>query len=325
METKFVVLVGEKPKGILATCELADQLHAAGVPRAIAATIIQTLKETPDCDCPTCTKAREEALAEARAENASRPDPARPAKKDDECCTCGVKDQCGHKDVTGPHPCGGHVSKCLDCGAPTAAVHGGPQLCEDCMSKRQHGSSDTTFTCEKCGKITPMIQKTRICGHDDGGWEETQEVCPDCAAKSKEGGVPKCVKCKTPVPGLIAGSMCFRCFMEEHIGSEAAKYIPCNPLDDIYGEVLIEAFSIINGDRQQSYGHPSVSFARHAEYWTTYLMGNGKLVQGAALSAKDVAMLLLLLKVSREQGKPARDNIVDIAGYAGLVDSLNNL
>lgn len=73
--------------------------------------------------------------------------------------------------------------------------------------------------------------------------------------------------------------------------------------------VLEEAQSLIGGDRQASYGHPSVDFARTAGMWSAYL--------GSPVATSDVPQMMILLKVSREKNRHKRDNIVDIAGYAG--------
>lgn len=76
--------------------------------------------------------------------------------------------------------------------------------------------------------------------------------------------------------------------------------------------ILAEADSIVNGTRAQDYGENSLP--RIAEYWSTYL--------GRAVDGRDVANLMILLKVAREGHGPKRDNHVDIAGYTALADQL---
>lgn len=78
--------------------------------------------------------------------------------------------------------------------------------------------------------------------------------------------------------------------------------------------VLEEAESIINGERQVMYGSAEVSFARIAGLWDAYL--------GIRIDTKDVAMLMMLLKIARHSHKPKRDNLVDICGYAALAEKL---
>lgn len=77
--------------------------------------------------------------------------------------------------------------------------------------------------------------------------------------------------------------------------------------------VLDEAKSLVHGDRGQSYGHPKEDFHTTARLWNAYL---GRRFGVSCLDAQDVAMLMILLKVSREAHRHKRDNLVDIAGYA---------
>lgn len=74
--------------------------------------------------------------------------------------------------------------------------------------------------------------------------------------------------------------------------------------------VLEQATAIVSGERQDQYGNPEDSFQRIADYWTPYL--------GKPVTPKDVAMLLILMKVAREQNQHKLDSLVDIAGYAAL-------
>jgi hypothetical protein len=76
--------------------------------------------------------------------------------------------------------------------------------------------------------------------------------------------------------------------------------------------ILTEADSIMNGERAQDYGENSLP--RVAQYWSTYL--------GKDVTGRDVANLMILLKVAREGHAVKRDNHVDIAGYVALADQL---
>lgn len=86
--------------------------------------------------------------------------------------------------------------------------------------------------------------------------------------------------------------------------------------------VLQEAERLVNGDRQQSYGDASESFERIADFWHAYL--KTKLKGDAHVSAKDVAAMMILMKVSRSVTSSKRDSWVDIAGYAELGSKLND-
>lgn len=74
-------------------------------------------------------------------------------------------------------------------------------------------------------------------------------------------------------------------------------------------EVLDKAKDIVNGKRQQDYGSVEDNFAKIAMLWTAYL--------GHDVVARDVAAMMILLKIAREQtGHGKDDNWIDIAGYA---------
>ena len=82
--------------------------------------------------------------------------------------------------------------------------------------------------------------------------------------------------------------------------------------------VLKEANAIIYGDREKTYGHPSKNLKTIAVMWNAYL--NAK-TGGKYVNAKDVAALRMLVKVARFANDPNhRDNLVDICGYAALVE-----
>jgi len=78
--------------------------------------------------------------------------------------------------------------------------------------------------------------------------------------------------------------------------------------------ILAEAQRITSTDRQKDYGHPADDFARTALMWTGILAA--KLREGAVITAMDVPLCMISLKVAREGHKHTRDNLVDIAGYA---------
>jgi hypothetical protein len=80
------------------------------------------------------------------------------------------------------------------------------------------------------------------------------------------------------------------------------------------GSCLLEAYEVINGERQNVYGAPEDSFALIAEYWTVYL--------GIEVKAPDVALLMSLFKIAREANQYKHDNMVDIAGYVGIYDTM---
>ena len=73
-------------------------------------------------------------------------------------------------------------------------------------------------------------------------------------------------------------------------------------------DILTEALRITQGDRQNAYGPPDQDFTRTAAMWST--------LKGVEFSAREVAMFMIALKLSRETHQRNRDNWTDIAGYA---------
>jgi hypothetical protein len=83
--------------------------------------------------------------------------------------------------------------------------------------------------------------------------------------------------------------------------------------------VLEEAEKIIYGDREKTYGHPSKNLRNIASMWTTYLNANWG--DTFILSPKDVAVMMILLKAARLANDiNHRDSVVDICGYAALIE-----
>ena len=78
--------------------------------------------------------------------------------------------------------------------------------------------------------------------------------------------------------------------------------------------VLQEAETLINGPRRDDYGDVRWSFEAVAKGWTEIIK--------APVTAEQVALCMVWLKVMREVNAPKRDNLVDIAGYTGLVEKL---
>ena len=74
-------------------------------------------------------------------------------------------------------------------------------------------------------------------------------------------------------------------------------------------EVLNKAKECVCQDREAQYGSPEDNFKDIARFWNTYL---GDIV----VDAKDVAMMLALLKVVRiRNGHFKEDSYIDAAGY----------
>jgi hypothetical protein len=91
---------------------------------------------------------------------------------------------------------------------------------------------------------------------------------------------------------------------------------------DVAADIGTEAIDLISKDRAKTHGHALVQHQVAADLWTAYLKGRGKL-NFAPLTAHEVAMLLMLLKASRDAvGSRNRDNFVDAVGYACLAGAI---
>ena len=77
--------------------------------------------------------------------------------------------------------------------------------------------------------------------------------------------------------------------------------------------VLREAEGLVYGDRQKQYSHPSRDYAKTAKMWTGILLE--KLRPDVEITAKEAVLMMAAMKISREQFRHKRDNIVDGIGY----------
>jgi hypothetical protein len=85
--------------------------------------------------------------------------------------------------------------------------------------------------------------------------------------------------------------------------------------------LLQRAHDTINGARQEDYGDKLQNFSQTAMIWQGLLAH--KLQPHATITADDVALLMIGLKMSRLAKTPMhKDSILDIAGYAGCMDIL---
>ena len=83
--------------------------------------------------------------------------------------------------------------------------------------------------------------------------------------------------------------------------------------------ILRDAEDLITGERNGDYGPAGEDFEVISQFWNTYLQALGMRV---FINAKDVALMMTLLKVRREATHPKRDNLVDAAGYVALAQKI---
>lgn len=73
-------------------------------------------------------------------------------------------------------------------------------------------------------------------------------------------------------------------------------------------DILTEAYNLTNGARQDDYAHPSVNLGRTAACWSV--------IFGIKVTAQQVALAQIALKMCRQIHKHTKDNLTDIAGWA---------
>lgn len=78
---------------------------------------------------------------------------------------------------------------------------------------------------------------------------------------------------------------------------------------------LSEALAMTPGDLRGSDGHPRGNFGRTAQIWSAII--------GVPVTAEQVALCMIGLKLAREAHHHQRDNLEDMAGYVNTLHMLN--
>lgn len=82
--------------------------------------------------------------------------------------------------------------------------------------------------------------------------------------------------------------------------------------------ILEEAQRLVHGDRGDAYGHP------HHDYLATVTMWRAMILRrygiDVPLTPDFGCLMMVAVKLSREAGKPKRDNRTDGAGYLECAD-----
>lgn len=81
-------------------------------------------------------------------------------------------------------------------------------------------------------------------------------------------------------------------------------------------DILQAAEKCVTGQREQEYGSPENNFDTIAKFWSIYT--------GYSITAKDVGMMMALLKIARiKSGNATEDSYVDLAGYAACTGEID--
>lgn len=83
--------------------------------------------------------------------------------------------------------------------------------------------------------------------------------------------------------------------------------------------ILTDAEAIIYGDREQTYGNPGANLERIANLWNAFIANKPE----PGLTPDDVAMMMVLLKIAREQHQHKPDNLIDGCGYLALIERIH--
>jgi hypothetical protein len=88
--------------------------------------------------------------------------------------------------------------------------------------------------------------------------------------------------------------------------------------DEMAAGLLYDTGDLVADDRD-THGDAVENQQHIAKAWTWFLEGRGRLADDETITGDDVAILMSLLKMSRQAvGEADADHLRDIAGYAGI-------
>jgi len=78
--------------------------------------------------------------------------------------------------------------------------------------------------------------------------------------------------------------------------------------------ILKEALKITSKDRREQYGNPKDNLQVIADIYNA--------IRGDQLTPEDIAYVMIAVKLAREQHKHKEDNLIDLAGYAWVLNEV---
>ena len=72
-------------------------------------------------------------------------------------------------------------------------------------------------------------------------------------------------------------------------------------------DIALYAAEMVSGERQDAYGHPLDNFTRASKIWSVIL--------GCEVSAEQVSLCMVGMKIAREINQTKPDTVVDGIGY----------
>ncbi len=92
------------------------------------------------------------------------------------------------------------------------------------------------------------------------------------------------------------------------------KWFPKDGLEVEKQNIIQEADKIVKGDRQADYGDTVANFKHIANVASA--------IRKKEFTAEDCCVVLMAVKLVREQFKHKRDNLVDLAGYTEILNQI---
>lgn len=118
--------------------------------------------------------------------------------------------------------------------------------------------------------------------------------------------------------------------LEVHVATECGlPILDAETLEPWHESVLGEADRIVGGVRSADYGHPLDDFIRTGRFWGATLDDPtcpecGHSFDHPDVSAEEVSLCMVGVKISREVNHPKRDNRVDGPGYFKCLDMVHD-